>query len=90
MYRYLAYYGRQGAGMQMISAADIALWDIAGKALGQPVCKLLGAKYRDRVKAYASTLFRPTPDDMQRGGGRVPVPRLPGDQVRLGRVRLRP
>jgi L-alanine-DL-glutamate epimerase-like enolase superfamily enzyme len=66
MYRYLAYYGRSGAGMHMISGADIALWDIAGKALGQPVWALLGAKYRDRVKAYASTLFRPTPDDMKR------------------------
>jgi L-alanine-DL-glutamate epimerase-like enolase superfamily enzyme len=65
MYRYLAYYGRQGAGMQLISGADIALWDIAGKALGQPVCTLLGARYRDAVKAYASTLFRPTPDDMR-------------------------
>ena len=66
MYRYLGYYGRQGAGMQMLSAVDIALWDIAGKAFGQPVCKLLGAKYHDRVKAYASTLFRPTPDAMKR------------------------
>ncbi|HET8629030.1 MAG TPA: mandelate racemase/muconate lactonizing enzyme family protein [Thermomicrobiales bacterium] len=66
MYRYLAYYGRQGAGMQMLSGADIALWDMAGKALGQPVWKLLGARYRDRVKAYASTLFRPTPDAMRR------------------------
>lgn len=66
MVRYLAYYGRQGAGMQMISGADIALWDIAGKACGQPVWALLGARYRDRVKAYASTLFRPTPDDMKR------------------------
>lgn len=66
MYRYLAYYGRQGGGMHMLSGADLALWDIAGKACGQPVCKLLGAKYRDRVKAYASTLFRPTPDDMKR------------------------
>lgn len=66
MVRYLAYYGRQGAGMQMISGADIALWDIAGKACGQPIWALLGAKYRDRVKAYASTLFRPTPDDMKR------------------------
>jgi L-rhamnonate dehydratase len=65
MYRYLAYYGRQGAGMHMISGIDIALWDIAGKACGLPVCKLLGAKYRDRVKAYASTLFRPTPQAMQ-------------------------
>jgi L-rhamnonate dehydratase len=66
MVRYLGYYGRQGAGIQMISGADIALWDIAGKACGQPICKLLGAQYRDRVKAYASTLFRPTPDDMKR------------------------
>ena len=65
MYRYLAYYGRQGAGMQMISGADIALWDIAGKAFGQPVHKLLGAKYRDAVSAYASTLFRPTPEGMK-------------------------
>lgn len=66
MIRYLAYYGRAGAGMHMISGADIALWDIAGKALGQPICKLLGAKYHDRIKAYASTLFRPNPDDMKR------------------------
>ena len=65
MVRYLGYYGQQGAGMQMISGADIALWDIAGKACGQPICKLLGAQYRDRVKAYASTLFRPTPDAMK-------------------------
>jgi L-rhamnonate dehydratase len=66
MYRYLAYYGRQGVGMQMISGADIALWDIAGQALGQPIYKLLGAGYRDQVRAYASTLFRPTPDAMKR------------------------
>ncbi len=66
MVRYLAYYGRQGAGMHMISGADIALWDITGKALGQPVWALLGARYRDKVRAYASTIFRPTPDLMQR------------------------
>src|SRR5690349_20455490 len=62
MYRYLAYYGRQGAGMQVLSGADIALWDIACKAANQPLCLLLGAQYRDKVKAYASTLCRPTPD----------------------------
>ena len=66
MYRFLGYYGRQGVGMQMMSGVDIALWDIAGKAFGQPVCKLLGACYRDKVKGYASTLFRPTPDAMKR------------------------
>lgn len=64
-YRSMAYYGRQGAGMHMLSGADIALWDIAGKAFDQPVHKLLGATYRDRVKGYASTLFRPTPEAMQ-------------------------
>jgi L-rhamnonate dehydratase len=66
MIRYLAYYGRQGAGMHVMSGVDIALWDIAGKAFGQPVWALLGARYRDRVKAYASTLFRPTPEAMRR------------------------
>jgi len=65
MYHYMGYFGRQGAGMQMISGADIALWDIAGKAFGVPIHKLLGAKYRERVRAYASTLFRPTPDAMK-------------------------
>lgn len=66
MVRFMAYYGRQGAGMHLISGVDLALWDLAGKALGQPVGKLLGARYRDRVKAYASTIFRPKPDDMKR------------------------
>jgi L-alanine-DL-glutamate epimerase-like enolase superfamily enzyme len=66
MYTYLGYYGRQGAGMQMISGVDIALWDIAGKAFGQPIHKLLGARYRRKVRAYASTLFRDTPDAMRR------------------------
>lgn len=66
MYRYLAYYGRQGAGLHMLSGVDIALWDIVGKACQQPIYKLLGAGYRERVKGYASTLFRPTPDAMKR------------------------
>jgi len=63
--RYLAYYGRRGAGMQMRSGADIALWDLTGKILNQPIHTLLGATYRDRVRGYASTLFRPTPDAMK-------------------------
>ena len=42
-----------GLVTRAISAIDIALWDIKGKALGQPVYKLLGG-YRDRVPTYAS------------------------------------
>lgn len=61
MYRGSIYYGRRGLAIQAISALDIALWDIAGKFYGQPVHMLLGAKWRSRVRAYASTLFRPEP-----------------------------
>lgn len=60
MYMGSVYYGRRGAVMQVISGIDIALWDIVGKAVRQPIYKLLGAGYRDRVTAYASTLFRST------------------------------
>lgn len=66
MYRGSIYYGRRGVAIQAISAIDIALWDIMGKFYGQPVCVLLGGKWRDRVRAYASTLFRPTPEAMRR------------------------
>ena len=65
MYRGSIYYGRRGAAIQAMSAIDIALWDICGKYYGQPVHVLLGGKCRDRVPAYASTLFRPTPEAMR-------------------------
>jgi L-rhamnonate dehydratase len=65
MYRGSIYYGRRGVAIQAISAIDIALWDICGKVYGQPICILLGGKYRDKVRAYGSTLFRPTPEAMR-------------------------
>jgi len=40
--------------MSAISALDIALWDIKGKALGQPVYALLGGKFRDKIRVYLS------------------------------------
>ncbi|HEY7306871.1 MAG TPA: mandelate racemase/muconate lactonizing enzyme family protein [Bryobacteraceae bacterium] len=65
MYRGSIYYGRRGVAIQAISAIDIALWDIIGKFYRTPVHILLGAKWRDKVRAYASTLFRPKPDAMR-------------------------
>lgn len=49
--------GRGGTITHTISGIDIALWDILGKATGQPVGRLLGGRYRERVKPYASLLM---------------------------------
>ncbi len=49
--------GRGGAVEHAISGIDIALWDIMGKACGQPVSRLLGGNYRSRIKPYGSILF---------------------------------
>lgn len=66
VYRGSIYYGRRGVAIQVLSGFDIACHDIMGKAIGRPVHKLLGGAYRGAVRAYASTLFRRTPDDMKR------------------------
>ena len=50
--------GRGGSVTHTISGIDIAMWDILGKATGQPVGRLLGGRYRDRVRPYASLLMQ--------------------------------
>jgi len=50
--------GRGGSVTHTISGIDIAMWDILGKATGQPAGRLLGGRYRDRVRPYASLLMR--------------------------------
>jgi len=50
--------GRGGTITHAISGIDIALWDILGKATGQPVGRLLGGRYRERVRPYASVLMQ--------------------------------
>jgi D-galactarolactone cycloisomerase len=49
--------GRGGSITHTISGIDIALWDILGKATGQPVGRLLGGRYREKVRPYASLLM---------------------------------
>ena len=50
--------GRGGSITHAISGIDIALWDLLGKATGQPVGRLLGGRYRTRVRPYASVLMQ--------------------------------
>ncbi len=49
--------GRGGAVEHAISGIDIALWDLMGQICRQPVSRLLGGNYRQRVKPYGSILF---------------------------------
>lgn len=60
-----AYYGRRGIAIQCLSAIDNALWSIKAQAAGKPLAALLGGRKRDRIRAYASTLFRATPAGMR-------------------------
>lgn len=57
MYRNTMAFGRKGIGMTAISAVDIALWDLLGKAASQPVFKLLGGRTKQKIPVYASRLY---------------------------------
>jgi L-alanine-DL-glutamate epimerase-like enolase superfamily enzyme len=46
------YHGYSGAELRALSAVEIALWDIVGKAYGAPLVQLLGGKSRERVPTY--------------------------------------
>jgi galactonate dehydratase len=67
-------YGRPGEIMMSgIACVEMACWDIVGKALGQPVWRLLGGKVRDRVKAYANGWYtvERTPEEFHAAARRV-------------------
>ena len=57
MFRYSIASAREGVTSSAISLIDVALWDLKGKALNQPVYNLLGGRTKDRIRAYASHLY---------------------------------
>lgn len=65
MHQHTFWQGRGGSITHAISGIDIALWDIFGKALGQPISRLLGGRHRERIKPYGSLLMA-EPDEMKR------------------------
>ncbi|WP_069384736.1 L-rhamnonate dehydratase [Halomonas caseinilytica] len=65
MYRATHAWGRKGIGMAAISGVDIAIWDLMGKAVGQPVFKLLGGRTKEKIPCYASKLYRTDLKSMQ-------------------------
>lgn len=68
MYRFSIQAGRRGAALRTISAIDLALWDLRGKAAKLPVMELLGVHSR-RLRCYATGGYyrkHQTPDDLIR------------------------
>jgi D-galactarolactone cycloisomerase len=61
LHQHTFWQGRGGSVTHAISGIDIALWDILGQATKQPVGRLLGGCYRDRVRPYASLLMQDPP-----------------------------
>jgi D-galactarolactone cycloisomerase len=57
LHQHTFWQGRGGSVTHTISGIDIALWDILGKVTQQPVARLLGGIYRDKVRPYASLLM---------------------------------
>ena len=64
MYRRTMAFGRKGIGMVAISAVDIAIWDLLGKATQQPVFRLLGGKTKEKIPVYASRLYSQPLEDL--------------------------
>lgn len=57
MYRRSFDYARRGVFLAGLSAIDVALWDLRGKILGQPVSILMGGRRREKVKVYATGMY---------------------------------
>lgn len=82
------YYGYEGGlASYAVSAIDIALWDLKGKILGQPVVRLLGGAHRDRLPVIASThAFLPSlEEEAERHGDYVRRQGYQGVKVGLGK-----
>lgn len=60
LYAFSRDFGQKGTYIEALSAIDIALWDIWGKATGQPVHALMGGAFRERVPAYGTGCYYPS------------------------------
>lgn len=73
------FYGRKGLTLAVISAIDLAIWDVLGKIRGEPVYKMIGGAMKERLEFYCTG---PQPAAMKAQGfvgGKIPLPFGPGD-----------
>ncbi len=89
MYNATRDHGQKGMPLQAISGVDVALWDVVGKALGQPLYKLLGGAFRDRIEPYGyGMLFREVDDlaaDFEREAAGIAAMGFRAVKMKIGR-----
>lgn len=73
MWRASIHYSRKGLAVHAISAIDIALWDLYGKTLGEPVFNLMGGRTKQRIPVYATTSRPDIARDMGFPGAKFPL-----------------
>jgi L-alanine-DL-glutamate epimerase-like enolase superfamily enzyme len=74
----------KGYVLEAISAVDIALWDILGKALGQPIHRLLGSYGRTALPVYASSILLKPVDEQVREAERLAAQGFTGMKLKIG------
>jgi L-alanine-DL-glutamate epimerase-like enolase superfamily enzyme len=84
MYRSTIAYGRKGAVLAAISAVDIALWDIKGLAMSQPVFALLGGRTKETIPSYYSRLYTRHLDKLQEEAAEYKRQGFQGMKLRCG------
>jgi L-rhamnonate dehydratase len=84
MYRKTMAFGRKGVALVAISALDIALWDLMGKAAKQPVFKLLGGRTKAKIPVYASRLYSIPLDELATEAARYKAQGYKAMKLRFG------
>src|SRR5680860_9912 len=84
MYRSSIAYGRKGSVLAAISAIDIALWDIKGKVMNQPVFMLLGGRTKEAIATYYSRLYTRDLESLQKEASHYKSQGFKGMKLRCG------
>ena len=79
MWRASIHYSRKGLAVHAISAVDIALWDLHGKTLNEPVYNLMGGRTKQRIPVYATTSRPDLAKDLGFPGAKFPLQYGPRD-----------
>ncbi|HUQ34746.1 MAG TPA: L-rhamnonate dehydratase [Aestuariivirga sp.] len=81
LWRASIHYGRKGLALHAISAIDLALWDLYGKEVNEPVYNLMGGRTMERVPVYGTTSRPDIAKTLGFLGAKVPLPYGPSAGV---------